>query len=217
MSFEGPEVRPGWIDAAVARELPGLEIAWVEAPAPPGRPAGHRLDARLRALADRHAGPRAVTMRREAVPTAYRAFSRHVGLDPDVDRPPVEALAVERLLHGGFRSRGRIEDALLVGALETGVPLWALDADRLDGPLGVRAAGAGERLGEGELAPEIGAGRLVVADAHGPVALLLGAVGAPFAPGPRTRRLAIFAVRVAGVPAIHVEEALWACLDALAA
>jgi DNA/RNA-binding domain of Phe-tRNA-synthetase-like protein len=217
MSFEGPEVRPGWIDAAVARELPGLEIAWVAAPAPTGRPAGHRLDARLRALADRHAGPRAVTMRREAVPAAYRAFARHVGLDPDVDRPPVEALVVERLLHGGFRSRGRIEDALVAGALETGVPLWAIDADRLDGPLGVRAAGAGERLGEGELAPDIGAGRLVVADARGPVALLLGAVGAPFTPGPATRRLAIFAVRVAGVPAIHVDEALWACLDALAA
>jgi hypothetical protein len=94
---------------------------------------------------------------------------------------------------------------------------WALDADRLSGPLGVRTARAGERLGEGELAPDVAPGRLVVADASGPVALLLGAVGAPFAPGPRTRRLAVFAVRVAGVPTIHVEEALWACVEALAA
>jgi DNA/RNA-binding domain of Phe-tRNA-synthetase-like protein len=211
------DVRPGWIDDALARELPGLGIACVEAPAPIGRSASHRLDARLRALADRYAGPRAVTMRREAVPAAYRAFSRHVGLDPDVDRPPVEALAVERLLHGGFRSRGRVEDALLVGALETGVPLWALDAGRLSGPLGVRPARAGERLGEGELAPDLAPGRLVVADARVPVALLLGDVAAPFAPSPRTRRLAVFAVHVAGVPAIHVEEALWACADALAA
>jgi DNA/RNA-binding domain of Phe-tRNA-synthetase-like protein len=211
------DVRPGWIDDALARELPGLGIACVEVPAPIGRSPSHRLDARLRALADRYAGPRAVTMRREAVPAAYRAFSRHVGLDPDVDRPPVEALAVERLLHGGFRSRGRVEDALLVGALETGVPLWALDAGRLSGPLGVRPARSGERLGEGELAPDLAPGRLVVADARGPVALLLGEVAAPFAPGPRTRRLTVFAVRVAGVPAIHVEEALWACADALAA
>lgn len=213
----GPEVRRGWIDAALARELPGLEIAVVEASAPAGGRAGGRLDARLRALADRYAGPRAVTMRREAVPAAYRAFCRHVGLDPDVDRPPVEALVVERLLHGGFRSRGRIEDALLVGALETGVPLWALDADRLDGPLGVRPARPGERLGMGDLAPDLAPGRLVVADARAPVGTLLGPVGEPFAPGPATRRLAVFAVRVAGVPAIHVEEALWACLDALAA
>jgi hypothetical protein len=210
------EVRAGWIDAALARELPGLGIACVETPAPGGR-GGHPLDARLRALADRYAGPRAVTMRREPVPAAYRAFSRHVGLDPDVDRPPVEALVVERLLHGGFPSRGRIEDALLVGALETGVPLWALDADRLSGPLGVRPARPGERLGAGELASDLAPGRLVVADGRAPVAILLGAVGSPFAPAPRTRRLALFAVRVAGVPAIHVEEALWACVDALAA
>lgn len=210
-----PEVRAGWVEAEVAAELPGLGLACVEAPAPAG--GSERLAPRLRALADRFAGPRAVTMRREAVPAAYRAFARHVGLDPDVDRPPVEALVVERLLHGGFRSRGRVEDALLVGALETGVPLWALDADQISGPLGVRAARPGERLGKGELAPDLAPGRLVVADARGPVAVLLGAVADGVAPGPRTRRLVVFAVRVAGIPAIHVEEALWACREALAA
>jgi B3/4 domain-containing protein len=151
------------------------------------------------------------------VPAAYRAFSRHVGLDPDVDRPPVEAVVVERLMHGGFRSRGRVEDALLVGALETGVPLWALDADRLEGPLGVRAARTGERLGEGELAPDLPAGRLVVADARRPVAVLLGAVADGEGPGPAARRLCVFAVRVAGVPQVYVEEALWASVDALKA
>jgi hypothetical protein len=29
------------------------------------------------------------------VAAASRAFSRHVGLDPDVDRPPVEAMRLE--------------------------------------------------------------------------------------------------------------------------
>jgi hypothetical protein len=81
----------------------------------------------------------------------------------------------------------------------------------------VRPARAGERLGEGDLAPDLAPGRLVVADARQPVALLLGQVAAPFAPSPGTRRLTVFAVRVAGVPAIHVEEALWACAEALAA
>lgn len=207
----------GWVEDDVARELPGLGIAWVEAGAPSGARSPGWLRARLRGLADRYSGPRAVTMRREPVPAAYRAFSRHVGLDPDVDRPPVEAVVVERLMHGGFRSRGRVEDALLVGALETGVPLWALDADRLDGPIGVRAARAGERLGEGELAPDLPPGRLVVADARRPVAVLLGAVAHGDGPGPHTRRLCVFAVRVAGVPAVHVEEALWAAADALRA
>jgi DNA/RNA-binding domain of Phe-tRNA-synthetase-like protein len=168
-------------------------------------------------LADRWSGARAVTMRREPVPAAYRAFSRHVGLDPDVDRTPVEAVVVERLMHGGLRPRGRVEDALLVGALETGVPLWALDADRVHGPLGIRPAAAGERLGEGDLASDVAAGRLVVADARGPVAVLLGGVADGRGPGPRTRRLRVFAVHVAGVPQVHVEEALWACTEALAA
>jgi DNA/RNA-binding domain of Phe-tRNA-synthetase-like protein len=211
------EVHAGWVEDGVARELPGLEIAWVEAPAPEGDRSPAGLRARLRGLADRYAGPRAVTMRREPVPAAYRAFSRHVGLDPDVDRPPVEAVVVERLMHGGFRSRGRVEDALLVGALDTGVPLWALDADRVSGPLGIRAARTGERLGEGELAPDLAAGRLVVADARRPVAVVLGAVADGDGPGARTRRLCVFAVRVAGVPAIHVEEALWAAVEALEA
>jgi hypothetical protein len=212
------EVHAGWVDVVLARELPGLGLAWIEARAPAGgarAPAGVR--ARLRALADRYAGPRALTMRREPVPAAYRAFFRYVGLDPDVDRPPVEALVVERLLHGGFRPRGRVEDALLVGALETGVPLWALDADRLSGPLGVRAARAGERLGDGDLAPDLPPGRLVVADARAPVAVLLGAVAEGHGPAAGTRRLRVFAVHVAGVPRIHVEEALWACAEALTA
>jgi hypothetical protein len=211
------EVRAGRVADDVARELPGLGIAWVEADAPGGERSPADLRARLGALADRYSGPRAVTMRREPLPAAYRAFSRHVGLDPDVDRPPVEAVVVERLLHGGFRSRGRVEDALLVGALETGVPLWALDADRVSGPLAIRAARSGERLGEGALAPDLPAGRLVVADARRPLAVLLGAVADGDGPSPRTRRLCVFAVRVAGVPAIHVEEALWASVEALAA
>ena len=211
------EVRAGWVEDTVAHELPGLGIAWLEAPAPAGERSPADLRARLRGLTDRYSGPRALTMRREAVPAAYRAFSRHVGLDPDVDRPPVEAAVVERLMHGGFRSRRRVEDALLVGALETGVPLWALDADRLSGSLGVRGARSGERLGEGELAPDLPAGRLVVADARRPVAVLLGAVAAGDGPSPRCRRLCVFAVRVPGVPAIHVEEALWASVEALAA
>ena len=208
-------VHAGWVDEAVARELPGLGLAWVDRPAPDRGRTPDGVRARLRVLADRWSGARAVTMRREPVPAAYRAFSRHVGLDPDVDRTPLEAVVVERLMHGGLRPRGRVEDALLVGALETGVPLWALDAGRVSGPLGVRAARTGERLGEGELAPALAAGRLVVADGRGPVAVLLGAVADGHGPGPRTRRLRVFAVPVAGVPQIHVEEALWACTEAL--
>jgi DNA/RNA-binding domain of Phe-tRNA-synthetase-like protein len=149
------------------------------------------------------------------VPAAYRVFFRHVGLDPDVHRTPVEAAALERLVKGGFASRGAIEDALLVALVETGVPVWALDDARLDGPLGLRGARAGERLGEGEYAHDLAPGRLVVADARDPVALLFGDVVASRLPDRRTERLRVFAVAAPGVPALHVEEALFGCADAL--
>ena len=45
--------------------------------------------------------------------------------------------------------------------METGVPVWALDADRVEGELGLRPAQRGERLGEGEYAADVPAGRLV--------------------------------------------------------
>jgi hypothetical protein len=36
-------------------------------------------------------------------------------------------------------------------------------------------------------------------------------------PGPGTQRIVLYAVAVEGVPAIHVEEALWVCTDVLEA
>lgn len=211
---EPGEARPGWIAPEVAAELPGLRLAEADAPAAHGR-SPRALRARLRLLSDRFGGARAIELRREAVPAAYRVFFRHVGLDPDVDRPPAEAAALERLVHGGFRPEGLPRDALLLAVVETGVPVWALDAAHLEGPLGIRAAAPGERLGEGELAADVPRGRLVVADARAPVAVLFGAVAHDRAPQRATRALRLFAVGVAGVPDLHVEEALWTCAEAL--
>jgi len=64
------------------------------------------VEDRLHELSNRFRGARAVTLRREPVPAAYRAFFRHVGLDPDVARTPIEAVALERMLRGGFLSAG---------------------------------------------------------------------------------------------------------------
>ena len=47
------------------------------------------------------------------------------------------------------------------------MPVWALDADRVEGELGIRPAQRGERFGEGEYASDIPAGRLLLADAAG--------------------------------------------------
>jgi DNA/RNA-binding domain of Phe-tRNA-synthetase-like protein len=204
----------GWIAPEVADELPKLRLWELTVRARDGR-AAPALRERLRLLSDRFHGARAIAMRREPVPHAYRVLFRHIGIDPDDERTPVEAAALARLQHGGFKSRGRVADALLLAVVETGVPVWAADEARVGGPLGIRAAAAGERLGEGELAPDLVTGRLVVADARGPVAVLFGDVAPDRAVTPETTAMRLFSVQAPGVPGIHVEEALWTCTEAL--
>ncbi|HVE68064.1 MAG TPA: phenylalanine--tRNA ligase beta subunit-related protein [Solirubrobacteraceae bacterium] len=204
----------GWVDADVREEFPELRLVTATLDARPGRsPDGVRQ--RLRGLSDRFRGSHAVTMRQDPIPWAYRVFYRHVGLDPDADRTPVEAAAVERLLRGGFKSRNVVDDALLVALVETGVPVWALDADRVRGALGIRVAGADERLGRDPGAMPVPPGRLVVADEEGPVAVLFSGPAAGHGVTRDTRRMTLFTIQVANVPAIHVEEALHTCVEVL--
>jgi DNA/RNA-binding domain of Phe-tRNA-synthetase-like protein len=202
----------GFVEPRLQAEFPGLAIVWITVTARTG-PSPRALRQRLRALSDRYRGASVVAMRTHAIPRAYRTFYRHIGLDPDVDRIPSEEVAVSRLLVGGLNSRGLLHDALLVALVETGVPVWALDADLVDvGGLGVRTSVPGDAIaGTGQLAP----GRLVVADAERVHALLFGPVPADRAPGPGSSRIALYAVGVDGVPAIHLEEALWVCREAL--
>jgi DNA/RNA-binding domain of Phe-tRNA-synthetase-like protein len=209
-----PGVHDGWIDQALAAEFPRLRLVSVVTNCVPGRSASG-VAARLRALSDRFRGVRAITMRTEPIPHAYRVFFRSVGMDPDTTRPPMEAAALDRLMFGGFRASNLVDDALLVALVETGVPVWALDDGVLDGPLGIRPTRGVERLGRGELAPELPEGLLVVADAAGPAAELFGRIAASHLPAAGTRRLRLFSIQVAGVPAIHVEEALWLAVASL--
>lgn len=210
-----PVLQEGWVDHVVQAEFPELRLRWMQRPAPPARRSPPGLQQALQRLAGRFAGAQAIALRREPIPHAYRVFFRAIGLDPDETRTPIEAAAVERLFEGGFVSRSHLADALLVALVETAVPLWAVDAAGLDGPLGIRTARAGERLGDGPYANDLPAGRLVVADATRPVAVLFGALAPAATPGEGTRELRIFTVQVAGVPEIHVEEALWLCAEAL--
>ena len=204
----------GWISAEVAEEFPRLQLWQLRVRARDGSSAPE-LKERLRLLSDRFHGARAIAMRREPVPHAYRVLYRHLGIDPDDDRTPVEAAALARLQHGGFRSHGRVADALLLGLIETGVPVWALDDARVEGELGIRPAGPAERIGRGELAPDVAPGRLVVADDHGPLAQLFGDVAPEHGVTSDTTAMRLFSVQAPGVPGIHVEEALWTCTEAL--
>jgi DNA/RNA-binding domain of Phe-tRNA-synthetase-like protein len=201
-----PAPRQGWVAPHVAAEFPGLGVAWVEVECRPGRsPEGVRR--RLRDLSDRFYGSHAVQMRQKTIPWAYRTFFRQIGLDPDRDRTPVEALALERLFDGGFKSRGLPRDALTIAIVETGVALRAFDADALQGALCIRDSAPGESLvGSGGELPQ---GTLTIADEEGPVAVLFGPRAEARAVEKDCRRIAVAATQVEGVPQIAVEEALW--------
>src|SRR5262249_51962070 len=127
----------GWVAAEVADEFPDLRLFELAVDARPGR-TPPSVQERLRYLSSRFPGPQALAQRQQPVPWAYCVFYRHVGLDPDADRTPAEAAMLERLMQGGFKSDNLLDDALLIALVETGVPIWALDAAKVEGTLGVR-------------------------------------------------------------------------------
>lgn len=197
--------RRGWVAPHVATELPGLGISSVEVDALPRR-SPDPVQRRLRILSDRFFGSHAVHMRERQVPWAYRVFFRQIGLDPDRNRTPVEQLALDRLHDGALRSRGLPDDALTIAIAETGVALRAFDAERIEGSLCIRDSAPGESLVDGRELPQR---TLVIADERAPMGLLFGATAADREVGAATRRIAIAAVQVKGVPQMAVEEALW--------
>jgi len=207
----------GLVADELRAEFPGLRLHWTALEARV-RGSPREVRRRLRGLSDRVAGAGVVAMRTQPIPHAYRAFFRQVGLDPDAARIPSEEAAVRRLLQGRFHSRDTLTDALLIALVETGVPVWGLDGRRVDvDSLGIRAAASGERLGGAPDGLTLPAGQLVVADAARVHATLFGqpAPGHVPGPGPGPQRIVLYAVAVEGVPAIHVEEALWMCTDLL--
>ena len=207
-----PESASGWIDPELAEEFPGLGLRQLVVDRGSGR-SPKEVKERLRVLSDRFSGAQAINMRHQPIPWAYRVFYRHIGLDPDEQRTPVEELALERMKHGGFRSQNLLDDALTIAIIESGVAMRAFDADRVSGVLGIRASEAGEEL-EGRPG-ELPAGTLVIADSERPVARLFGALASERGVGPRSSSTLLVAIRVGGVPQIAVEEALWLAAEIL--
>jgi DNA/RNA-binding domain of Phe-tRNA-synthetase-like protein len=205
------ELEEGWIEAELAEEFPQLGLVHAPLEARPGR-SPLEVKQRLRQLANRYTGGRVIHMRQDAVPWAYRVFARQVGIDPDTDRTPVEAIALERLRHGGFKSQNLVDDALTIAIAETGVPVIALDAERVEGELGLRLTRPGEQLAG---VRPLSARQIVVADDRRPVAVVLGEVSHEAGVTPACRRMVLCALRVKGVPAIAVEEALWTTAEVL--
>jgi len=192
-----PVVRAGAVDPRISAELPGLGIAFcsLTISGDPLRRSPPELRARLRALSDRHRGAQAIVLRSRPIPHAYRVLFRHLGMEPDVHRIPVEELVLGRLLAGTFESHGLLPDALATATIETEVGVWALEGEH-----------------EPRLTQERGA--IVVASGAGRVAELFALPDAPVTRAART--LTLYAILAGGVPHIAVEEALWIASELLA-
>jgi DNA/RNA-binding domain of Phe-tRNA-synthetase-like protein len=207
------DLRRGWVGDELAAEFPELGLVHATLSARSGR-SPDAVKERLRAMSDRFTGPKAVQVRQQPVPWDYRVFFRQIGIDPDQRHTPAEAVALERMRAGAFASQNLLDDALLIATVETGVPLLAYDAARLDGAPGLRLALAGERLGaDGR---ELRGGEIVVADEARPVAVLFGDTAERCGVHPDTERVILAAVQVKGVPDVSVEEALWIAAETLA-
>lgn len=189
----------GWIDHQVAAEFPELRLRYAVIDAGIS-PSPAELVNQLKDMSTRFRGPQAMKLPTEPIPVAYRAFFRQVGVDPDVDRTPVEAVIFDRIMRGRFLSRNRLADALTSAIVETQVALSAFDADRLSPPLGIR--------------PDAD-GALGIQDADRCVSPLFGPPPADVEPTARTRRVTITAVGVAGVKRWQLDHALWRVADLL--
>jgi len=196
----------GWISPELREEFPGLALRYLVLGRGSGR-SPRELKHRLAQMSNRFSGPQAIALRHQPIPWAYRVFFRQIGLDPDEQPTPVEAVALERIKQGGFVSRSLLDDALTIAIIESRVALRAFDADRTEGRLGIRQSAEGEAL-EGRPGP-LPTGTLVIADESRPLALLFGATGTGRGVTPDTKRTILASIQVKGVPDIAVEEAIW--------
>jgi DNA/RNA-binding domain of Phe-tRNA-synthetase-like protein len=206
-------IETGWVDAELQEEFPELRLRWIVHEGGSGR-TPPEIKERLRGLSDRYTGGKAVHLRQEPIPWAYRVFFRQVGIDPDDHRTPAEQAALDRMKHGSFRSRNLLDDALVIATVETGVPVMALDADRVTPPIGLRLSLEGERLGSEDGRP-LSVRQIVIADPDRSVAVLFGDIAEERGVDPGTSRMLVCSVQVKGVPEISVEEALWTVTEVL--
>jgi DNA/RNA-binding domain of Phe-tRNA-synthetase-like protein len=205
---------PGWLEPGLAEEFPGLSILSTALETRTGR-SPEALKERLRSLSDRFGGAQAIQLRQQPIPWAYRVFFRHIGLDPDTTRTPIEQLIFERIHDGSFKSRNRVDDALTIGMVEVGVALRAFDADRVEGRVGLRLSAEGEGF-EGRVSP-LPEGTIVVADERRALGILFDRTAEGRGVRRGTRRVLLVAIGVRGVPDIALEEALWVAGSALRA
>src|SRR4051794_34749577 len=199
--------------APVANDLradfPELALWVTEVDATPADsplPVRRRMDA----AGDRVTGAEAIGTRSESTPWAYRVFARRLGIDPDEAERAVEAAALQQRTPIANDATGALpDDAQLIAVAETGVPVLAFDADKLDGELWLRRAEPGDRVGDRAIEP----GRPVLADRTRVVGVPFGPHAPHAAVGRQTKRMTFVALQVKGVPDVGIEEALWTVVE----
>lgn len=187
------DVEDGWVDHRVSRQLPGLALRYVSVACGPDRPAPD-LRASLAEHSRKFDGRAFLALRRDPVIGAYRTLYRRLGLDPDAQPTPIEQIGRDRIVFGGFVSRARVADAVLLSMLDTHIPLVAWDSQRVSGPLGLRLNESGE---------------LVIADSERALVGLFADHPDELAVRTRTAEAVIVAIAAPGVPRHLVDDALW--------
>ena len=208
------EVAPetGWVAEDLAEEFPGLGLLYTTLERGSGR-SPEALKEQLRELSNRFAGAQAINLRQRPIPWAYRVFFRHIGLDPDQTPTPVEQGSLDRMRDGRFKSRNRLDDAIVIATMEVGAAVRAFDADKVSGRLGLRLSEPGERF-EGRTSP-LPDGTIVIADEERALEVLFGATAKGRGVGSKTARTTLAAIQVRGVPGVALEEALWLAASAM--
>jgi DNA/RNA-binding domain of Phe-tRNA-synthetase-like protein len=207
------QIEQGWVETELRSEFPELALYYAPLQARSG-PSPREVKERLKVMSNRFTGPKAVNLRQEPVPWAYRVFFRQVGIDPDERRTAPEEIALERMKRGGFRSQNLLDDAMVIATVETGVPVIAFDADQVVGEPGLRLSTERERLG-GEGRP-LSSRQIVIADTMRALAVLFGDLAEGRGVHPDTDRMLLVVVRVKGVPQVSLEEALWTVTEIVA-
>lgn len=213
---DGRRPNVGWVAPDVRDRLPDLALLWLDAPVEATTKSPVWAKERLRHLSAATRGSDVLRAHRDEAPAAYRELYRAIGRDPGDDPPPLEVAYRERLLNGGYPQIGLPADALTIVLAETGVPIWGVDADLVDGTLTIRRSVRGELPVPPGLDPDLTVGQPVVADDLGVVAELCRPVRPIRAIDRQTARGVFFTVRPAGVSDMRVHEAFWMCLSLLA-
>ena len=206
-----PAGTPALQRAPVATELrerfPELSL-WTAVVDAGARATPAAIERRLVSGKRAHA-PAAIGIHGESTPWAYKVFVRRLGMDPDSPQTAVDALVLRRA--GSTEPHGLPDDALAIAAAETGVPILAFDADRLEGELWLRSARDGEQVGGDAVA----SGTPVLADDRRAVATPFGARERATEVTRATARTALAALQVKGIADVSIEQALWTAIEIL--